>query len=139
MIDFHFHLPIRKEATTSRKKKTDGPKTGVYKSDPAPKPGGFFGAERGHWEYHVVWQYSCALIIAPPPPPRTPTPTPLQKGRAIEPAPPGGAGGIALPSEACFFNKTRFQGACKPTCSSWRGVWACTPAKNQLRLVLDWR
>ncbi|EFP87072.1 uncharacterized protein PGTG_13291 [Puccinia graminis f. sp. tritici CRL 75-36-700-3] len=30
-----------------------------------------------------------------PPPPRTPTPTPLQKGRAIEPAPPGGAGGLA--------------------------------------------
>ncbi|KAA1071475.1 hypothetical protein PGT21_009144 [Puccinia graminis f. sp. tritici] len=31
------------------------------------------------------------LINALPPPPRTPTPTPLQKGRAIEPAPPGGA------------------------------------------------
>ncbi|KAA1086918.1 hypothetical protein PGT21_015562 [Puccinia graminis f. sp. tritici] len=41
-----------------------------------------------------------ALINALPPPPRTPTPTPLQKGRAIEPAPPGGAGLIARPSEA---------------------------------------
>ncbi|KAA1068757.1 hypothetical protein PGT21_013350 [Puccinia graminis f. sp. tritici] len=41
-----------------------------------------------------------AMIITPPPPPRTPTPPPLQKGRAIKPAPPGGAGLIAPPSEA---------------------------------------
>ncbi|KAA1098205.1 hypothetical protein PGT21_030660 [Puccinia graminis f. sp. tritici] len=40
------------------------------------------------------------MIIALLPPPRTPTPPPLQKGRAIPPAPPGGAGLIARPSEA---------------------------------------
>ncbi|KAA1095726.1 hypothetical protein PGTUg99_026727 [Puccinia graminis f. sp. tritici] len=33
MIDFHFHLPVREEATTARKKKTDVPKTRVYKSE----------------------------------------------------------------------------------------------------------
>ncbi|KAA1128853.1 hypothetical protein PGTUg99_026961 [Puccinia graminis f. sp. tritici] len=52
-----------------------------------------------------------ALINARLPLPRTPTPPPLQKGRAIEPAPQGGAGLIARPSESCFRGKTGFRGA----------------------------
>ncbi|KAA1064252.1 hypothetical protein PGTUg99_019188 [Puccinia graminis f. sp. tritici] len=56
-----------------------------------------------------------ALINARLPPPRTPTPTPLQKGRAIEPAPQGGAGLIARPSESCFRGKTGFRGAGRQT------------------------
>ncbi|KAA1110008.1 hypothetical protein PGT21_006470 [Puccinia graminis f. sp. tritici] len=62
-----------------------------------------------------ISQSSRALINARLPPPRTPTPTPLQKGRAIEPAPQGGAGLIARPSESCFRGKTGFRGAGRQT------------------------
>ncbi|KAA1138772.1 G2-specific serine/threonine protein kinase [Puccinia graminis f. sp. tritici] len=47
--------------------------------------------------------------------------------RANPPAPPGGAGSSARPSEACFFQKTRFRGACDQTRPSRRGGFNRTP------------
>ncbi|KAA1128852.1 hypothetical protein PGTUg99_026945 [Puccinia graminis f. sp. tritici] len=56
-----------------------------------------------------------ALINARLPPPRTPTPTPLQKGRAIEPAPQGGRVCLHAPRNPVFRGKTGFRGAGRQT------------------------